>query len=246
MENSLYVGLSQQMVLERQMDLVANNIANMNTTAYRGMRPVFQEYVVKAGQEQKPVSYVLDYGVSRDTRPGVLTATDNPYDIAVTGPGYLSVQTPNGTRYTRNGHFTLDADGRVVTREGYALLDDGGAEITVDDPTLGTPVISADGTMAQGQTQIAKVGMFTFANEQDLRAVGDSLFEAPANATATPAGTETRLVQGMLEGSNVQPVVEIGRMIELQRRYETMQNLISKGDDLQTTAIQRLGKVSQA
>lgn len=245
MENALYVGLSQQMVLERQMDMVANNIANMNTTAYRGQRPVFQEYVMDAGPN-KPVSFVLDFGVARDTRGGVLTPTDNPFDLALNGEGFLSVQTPDGIRYTRNGHFTLDADGRVVTREGYALLDDGGAEIIVDDPTLGTPMISNDGTVAQGENVLGKVGMFTFENEQTLRTTGDSLFEAPETATAQPAPAETRLVQGMLEGSNVQPVVEMTRMIELQRRYQTMQNLISNEDELQRTAIQRLGKISQA
>lgn len=244
MENALYVGLSQQMVLERQMDMVANNIANMNTNAYRAQRPVFQEYVLEAGRN-KPVSFVLDFGVARDTRAGVMTPTGNPYDMAVNGEGFLSVQTPEGVRYTRNGHFTLDPDGRIVTREGYALLDDGGAEITVNDTTLGTPVISEDGTIAQGDTQIGKVGLVTFDNQQDLRAVGDSLFDA-GTAAAPPAPPATRLVQGMVEGSNVQPVVEMTRMIELQRRYQTMQNLLTSDNELQRTAIQRLGKLSQA
>lgn len=244
MENALYVGLSQQMVLERQMDMVANNIANMNTTAYRAQRPVFQEYMMDAGPSN-PVSFVLDYGIARDSRGGVLTPTDNPFDLALNGEGFLSVETPDGVRYTRNGHFTLDPDGRIVTREGYALMDDGGGEIIVDDPTLGIPVISADGTVAQGETIIGRVGMFTFENEQALRAVGDSLFEAGDGAAAQPAEADTRLVQGMLESSNVQPVVEMTRMIELQRRYQTTQNLISSEDELQRTAIQRLGKVSQ-
>lgn len=244
MENALYVGLSQQMVLERQMDMVANNIANMNTNAYRAQRPVFQEFVLEAGRN-KPVSFVLDFGIARDTRAGVMTPTGNPYDMAVNGEGFLSVQTPEGVRYTRNGHFTLDPDGRIVTREGYALLDDGGAEITVNDTTLGTPVISEDGTIAQGDTQIGKVGLVTFDNQQDLRAVGDSLFDA-GTAAAQPAPPATRLVQGMVEGSNVQPVVEMTRMIELQRRYQTMQNLLTSDNELQRTAIQRLGKLSQA
>lgn len=245
MDNALYVGLSQQMVLERQMDMVANNIANLNTTAYRAARPVFQEYVMNAGPQQ-PVSFVLDFGVARDNRPGVMTPTDNPFDLALSGKGFMSVQTPDGIRYTRNGHFTLDADGRLVTREGYPLLDDGGGEITVNDPTLGIPVVSADGTVAQGDTQIGKVGLFSFDNEQGLKTAGESLFEAPAGVTANPADTETRVVQGMLEASNVQPVVEITRMIELQRRYQTMQNLLSEDHDLQRTAIQRLGKVQQS
>ncbi|PWR22946.1 flagellar basal-body rod protein FlgF [Zavarzinia aquatilis] len=245
MENALYVGLSQQMVLERQMDIVANNIANLNTTAYRAARPVFQEYVMNAGPQQ-PVSFVLDFGVARDSRPGVMTPTDNPFDLALSGKGFMSVQTPDGIRYTRNGHFTLDADGKLVTREGYPLLDDGGGEITVNDPTLGTPVVSADGTVAQGDTQIGKVGLFSFDNEQGLKTVGESLFEAPAGVTANPADAETRVVQGMLEASNVQPVVEITRMIELQRRYQTMQNLLSEDHDLKRTAIQRLGKVQQS
>lgn len=245
MDNALYVGLSQQMVLERQMDMVANNIANLNTTAYRAARPVFQEFVMNAGPKQ-PVSFVLDFGVARDSRPGVMTPTDNPFDLAINGKGFMSVQTPDGIRYTRNGHFTLDPTGRVTTREGYPLLDEGGAEITVDDPNLGTPVISGDGTIAQGDTVLGKVGMFSFDNEQGLKAVGESLFEAPAGVTANPADGETQVVQGMLEASNVQPVVEITRMIELQRRYQTMQNLLSEDHDLQRTAIQRLGKVQQS
>ncbi|RJF87110.1 flagellar basal-body rod protein FlgF [Oleomonas cavernae] len=245
MENALYVGLSQQMVLERQMEMVANNIANLNTTAFKGERPVFQEYVMQAGQN-KPVSFVLDYGVSRDSRAGVLTPTDSPFDVAMNGDGWFSVQTPNGVRYTRNGHFTMDPDGRMVTREGYALLDDGGGEITIDQPELGTPVIGRDGTVAQGTNQIGRVGVFTFANDQQLRAAGDSLYEAPAGAAPTAANDTAQVVQGMLEGSNVQPVVEMTRMIDLQRRYQTMQNLMTSDHDLQRTAIQRLGRVNQA
>lgn len=243
MENALYVGLSQQMVLERQMDMVANNIANLNTTAYRSGRPVFQEFVENAGKQK--VSFVLDFGVARDTRQGVLTPTENPFDIALNGKGFLSVQTPDGVRYTRNGHFTLDATGRVVTREGDPLLDEGGGEIVVADPTLGTPVISGDGTIAQGNTTIGKVGVVTFENEQSLTPAGESLYEAPPSATPGPADPETTVVQGMLESSNVQPVIEITRMIELQRRYQSMQNLLSEDHDLQRTAIQRLGKIQQ-
>lgn len=245
MENALYVGLSQQMVLQRQMEIVANNIANLNTTAYKGERPVFEEYVMQAGR-QKPVSFVLDYGVARDTRAGVLAPTDAPFDVAMNGEGWFSVQTPDGIRYTRNGHFTMDAEGRLTTREGYALLDEGGAEIVIDQPEDGTPVISTDGTIAQGALQIGRIGVFTFANDQQLRATGDSLFEAPAGTEATPANETAKVVQGMLESSNVQPVVEMTRMIELQRRYQTMQNLLTSDHDLQRTAIQRLGRVNQA
>lgn len=243
MENALYVGLSQQMALQRQMEIVANNIANLNTTGFKGERPVFEDYVMAAGP-RTPVSYVLDRGTVRDFAPGGLTVTGEPLDVALDGEGFLAVQTADGVRYTRNGHLALDGDGRLVTGSGDAVLDDGGGEITLDEGA-GAPTIAPDGTISQGVNRIARLGVSRFADPQSLEGIGSSLYAPAAGQTAEPAA-ETRIVQGMLEGSNVQPVVEITRMVALQRRYQTMQSLLQTDAELQRSAIQRLGRVTPA
>lgn len=243
MENALYVGLSQQMVLQRQMEILANNIANVNTTGFKGERPLFEDYVMAAGP-RTPVSYVLDRGTMRDLAPGAFSATGAPLDLAIEGDGFLSVQTANGPRYTRNGHLSLDADGRLVTSAGQAVLDDGGGEITLEEGA-GAPTIAPDGTLSQGTNRIGRLGVVRFADAQALEGAGDGLFAAAPGQAAEPA-PEARVAQGMLEQSNVQPVVEITRMVALQRRYQTMQSLLQNDADLQRSAIQRLGRVTPA
>lgn len=243
MENALYVGLSQQMALQRQMEIVANNIANLNTTGFKGEQPLFEDYVMAAGPHT-PVSYVLDRGTMRNQAPGALSLTGEPLDVALEGDGFLTVQTADGPRYTRNGHLSMDADGRVVTSAGQPVLDDGGGEITLDEGA-GAPTIAPDGTISQGTNRIGRLGVVRFADPQALQGAGDGLLTA-GPGQAAEAAPDTRLAQGMLEGSNVQPVVEITRMVELQRRYQTMQSLLQSDAELQRSAIQRLGRVSPA
>jgi flagellar basal-body rod protein FlgF len=245
MDNSVYVGLSKQLVLQRQFDIIANNIANADTSGFK------VESLAEAEDPQQPaftlggpqpVKFVMPNGLIRDFGQGALRKTDSPFDVALDGQGFFQVQTPQGPRYTRDGRFRMDDTGRLVTEKGAPLLDDGGGEITLD-PTKGQPSISADGIVSQQGLRIGKIGVVTFANLSTLEKVGDNLMQNTSNQTPTPA-TDVKVRQGMLEGSNVNPILEMTRMIEVSRAYEQMAKMIDTQGDLSSQAIQTLGKAN--
>lgn len=245
MDNSLYVGLSKQIVLQRQMDIIANNIANTDTAGFK------VEALAVAEDPQAPaftlggpapVKFVMPNGVIRDFGQGALRKTDSPFDVAIDGQGFFKVQTPNGERYTRDGRFRMDEAGRLVTQGGSPVADDGGGEITLD-PAKGQVSISPDGTISQGSERIGKLGVYTFANLSTLEKTGDNLMQNTSNQAPTPAA-DARVRQGMLEGSNVNPILEITRMIEVSRAYEQMAKMMDTQGDLSTQAIQQLGKAA--
>jgi flagellar basal-body rod protein FlgF len=245
MDNSLYVGLSKQMVLQRQMDIIANNIANSDTAGFK------VEELAETEDPQAPaftlggpapVKFVMPNGVVRNFGQGALRKTDSPFDVAIDGQGFFKVQTPKGERYTRDGRFRMDDTGKLVTQSGATVLDDGGGEITLA-VDKGPITISGDGTISQGTERIGKLGVVTFANLSTMEKVGDNLMQNTSNQTGTPA-TDARLRQGMLEGSNVNPIQEITRMIEVSRAYEQMAKMMDTQADLSTQAVQQLGKAA--
>lgn len=239
MENVVYIALSRQTAMRRQLDVIANNLANMNTPAFRGERVLFEEYLMSAGPAQR-ASYVRDFATLRDLREGPHERTGNALDIALAGRGYLTVETPQGVRYTRNGHLRLDAEGRLVTPEGYALLDDRGSPIQLNELD-GTPHIASDGTVSTPNTgPLGRLNVVTFANEQALRQTGAGLY---ATDEAPEPAAEAQIEQGMVEGANIQPIVEMTTMIELLRDYQTMQKLIDNENERQRAAIGRLARV---
>jgi len=244
MENALYVTLSRQMVLRRQMDIVANNIANADTAGFK-VESLMEKTdpaapaVTMGGPN--PVKFVSADGVARDFGQGGLNRTDAPLDLALEGQGFFQVQGPDGPRYTRDGRFTLDETGRLVTQKGLPVLDDGGGEIVLD-PAEGQLSVAADGTLTQGATRIGKLGVVTFRTLAPLEKTGDNLYRNTSNQQPQPAEA-ARVRQGMLEGSNVQPIVEITRMIEVSRAYERMTRIMDSTAELSKTAVQRMGRV---
>ena len=241
MDNTLLVSLSQQLASYRSMDVIANNIANINTPAYKRESMKFEEYVQQTqpaegetGSQQ--ISFVQDKGTLRDLTQGALTHTGAPFDLAITGKGYFTIQTPNGDRYTRNGHFTLDGGGQIVTEDGGVLQADGGAvTITNDD---GDIHVAQDGTITGARGQLGKIKLVTFANEAALTKEGASLY----STSQQPTAVETPVIaQGSLEESNVQPVLEISHMLEVLRAYQTTANLTQSQEDLMRNAIDKLG-----
>lgn len=244
MENALYVTLSRQMVLRRQMDIVANNIANADTAGFK-VESLMEKTdpaapaVTMGGPN--PVKFVSADGVARDFGQGGLTRTDAPLDLALEGQGFFQVQGPDGARYTRDGRFTLDETGRLVTQKGLPVLDDGGGEIILD-PAEGQVTVAEDGTLSQGTTRVGKLGMVSFRTLGTLEKVGDNLYRNTSNQQPQPTET-TRVRQGMLEGSNVQPILEITRMIEVSRAYEQMAKIMDSTAELSKTAVQRMGRV---
>jgi flagellar basal-body rod protein FlgF len=162
----------------------------------------------------------------RDNSEGRIEATGNPFDLAISGKGYFVVQTANGERYTRDGHFTLNADGTIVTETGDPVMTDGGAvAITTDD---GDVTISGDGTISGDQGQIARVRVVQFADDMALTKSG------------------YKLEQGMLERSNVVPVTEMTAMIDVMRSFQAISNMISAQEELKRKAVTSLGTFTAA
>lgn len=248
MENTFLVGLSQQMAANRAMETIANNMANASTPAYKRESEQFEQYVVPVQASEAEgggtvnVSFVVDHGSVRDLSEGRMEQTGANLDWAITGPGYFVVQTPDGLRYTRNGHFQFDAQGNVVTEAGYQVQSDGGA-ITLQ-PQDGDLHVGPDGTLSTDLQLLGKLRVVTFADERGLKKVGASLFDS-AGQPATPVATP-RIHQGYVESSNVSPVLEISHMIEMLRAYQTTADLTQSGEDLLKTAIEKIGAVPAA
>jgi flagellar basal-body rod protein FlgF len=244
MDNALYVGLSQQMVLKRQMDIVANNIANADTTGFK-----FESLMTKTipgppaftSGGPRPIKFVGADGVARDFSQGNLRRTSAPLDLAIEGQGFFKVTTKNGDRYTRDGHFRTDDTGRLTTQNGDAVADVGGGEITIDPAKTGAITIAPDGIVSQGPDRIGRVGVFKFGSLSALEKTGDNLYQNASNQEST-ATTDPKIRQGMLESSNVNPIVQITKMIEVNRAYEQVTQMMSAESDLSRTSVSRLGK----
>lgn len=244
MENALYIGLSRQMILRREMEIIANNIANMDTNGFKVESMIQKtdpsEPAVTLGGP-RPVKFVAPDGVARDFGQGVLTRTGGELDMAIEGKGFFQVQTPQGPRFTRDGRFTTDTTGRLVTQGGHAVLDASGGEIIIN-PEKGQVAVAADGSMSQGNEAVGKVGVYTFTNPGALEKAGDNLFRNGSNLAANPAA-ESKLRQGFLEGSNVRPVLEITRMVEVSRAYESTTKMMESEAELSRRSVERLGRV---
>ena len=243
MENAAFVGLSRQVALQRAMDVVAQNVANMSTTGYKAEQVRFREVLTTTDPTAKvgrQIDFVIDQGLVRDMKDGGLSRTGNTYDVAIAGEGYFTIQTPDGPRYTRNGNFTVDNNGRLVTNEGRPVLNTNDQPITIP-ATAGDVVITGDGTISSANNAISKIKVVTFNAPQNLDRKSDSLYAGhdsdPARAIARP-----RIIQGTLETSNVQPVVEMTRMIQVQRAYESTKSLVDTTQQMSSDAVRRLGQ----
>lgn len=241
MDSTLLISLSHQLASSRSMDVIANNLANVSTPAFQREEPTFQEYVVnvqpvegQSGPQQ--LSFVQDTGLVRDVSEGRMDTTGAPFDLAIHGKGFFVVQTANGDRYTRNGHFSLDSSGQIVTSNGDPVQGDGGPiTITPDD---GEVHIAADGTVSGKTGQIGRVRVVDFANPRLLSKQGASLYSTDQSPVTAD---DFKLQSGMLEASNVQPVIEISHMIEVMRAYQATALLTQTQEDLMREAIDKLG-----
>jgi len=245
MDNALYVGLSRQLTLRRELDIVANNIANANTTGFKAEELMVRTEPARPARTlggSNPVKFVLDDGVARDFSQGAMTKTGGDFDLAIEGQGFFKVQTAGGERYTRDGRFTTNPEGKLVTQGGAPVLDEGGGEILID-PKLGAVSIGKDGLVSQGQVRVGKIGVVSTQDLSALRKDGDNLYRNVANVTLQPAPSAV-VHQGMLESSNVQSVVQITKLIEVQRAYESMAKMMDNTAELTRSAVERLGKVN--
>ncbi len=252
MENSLLVGLSRQMVLERQLDVVANNVANVNTNGFKADQQLFEEYLTSGAHEDnfrgndRRVSYVQDRGTYRDFSQGSFQRTDNPLDIAIQGGGFLAVQTADGERYTRDGSLHVNNTGQLVTTSGDLVLGTGGP-ITLQQ-TDHDINISPDGTVTvvEGTNPTdsirAKLRLVNFADPQAAQKQGNNLYAAQ-NGAVPQQDTKSTIQQGYVEKSNVNAVGEMSHMVEVMRSYQQVATMLQNQSDLRKNAIEKLADV---
>lgn len=240
MESTAYTTLTRQVGLMREMQSVAHNIANMGTAGYRREGVIFSEHIAAVDGPGGSVSMANAQVRNTDLSQAPLTQTGGRFDFAIEGEGFFAVETPEGERLTRAGSFTPNEAGELVTPDGYRLLDAGGAPVFVP-PDAATVALAADGTLSADGQPLTQIGLFLPGDPDAMTHVAGTLFD-PGGATE-PA-FDGRLLQGFIEQSNVDPVSEIARMIEVQRAYELGQNFLEQEDERVRNVIRTLGASS--
>jgi len=238
MENATYTALTRQSGLMNEMRVVANNIANLSTTGFRAEGVIFAEHVKALGPNDPSLSMATASVRETIALQGTLTQTGGAFDLAIEGEGFFLIETPQGERLTRAGAFTPNENGDLVTPEGFRVLDAGGAPVFV--PQGAGPVgIAPDGTISAGGQPVGQIGLVNPTNLIGM--VREDGVRFRANDGFEPS-IEGRMLQGFVEESNVNPVLEISRMIEVQRSYELGQSFLDKEDERIRSAIRALGK----
>ncbi|MEL7255073.1 MAG: flagellar hook-basal body complex protein [Pseudomonadota bacterium] len=232
MDPSGYTTLTRQSGLMHEMQTIANNIANANTTGFRQEGMIFSEFVV--GTEGGP-SLSMARGNVRNTsyEQGNLTLTGGQLDFAIEGDGFFLVATPDGERVTRAGSFSLSAAGDLVTHDGYNVLDAGGAPIFIP-PDAASIDVGSDGTISANGALLGQLGVVMPENPGDLIREGGVMFRPE---TALNPADNARVMQGHLESSNVNPMLQMSRMIEVQRAYEMGQSFLDSENERVRDAI---------
>ena len=238
MQSPSVVLMSQLDALTRGLDVVANNVANQNTTGFKRQQMLFETFISRPAPKEQ-FDLVYDRATYRDTAGGPIVQTGNTFDVALQGPGYFSIETPQGLRYSRNGSFTLNSEGELVTLSGNRVLNNGGSPIQIPSDS-GEVTIAKDGSISTEAGQVGRLGVFRFANEQLLREEAGGLYIA--ETAATPDTGETTSIQGALERSNVNPIAEMTRMTEITRAYQRVQRLIETEHERIRTALRQLGR----
>lgn len=262
----IYSAVSGAMAQSSKLDTIANNLANVNTTSFKKDRQVFSEYLsayekpddsmkvprVTASIESfydmqgGDLSYVNPAGTYTNFAQGGLKSTGSPLDVAIDGKGFFEVATPEGVRWTRNGAFQIDNNGRLVTKEGYAVLREGGGDPAQRGVTLTSRnvTISQSGEIFDGGNNLGRLALVEMQNPDDLQKVGSSNYTLKNTATSIPvAAREAKLHQGYIETSNVNVVEEMTDMISANRVFEATQQAVKAHDQMDDKLINQVGKV---
>jgi flagellar basal-body rod protein FlgF len=244
MDNALRIGLSRQMALKTRMNVIANNLANINTAGFKRDTVHMEEFRMPVAQmtelrgQDKALSYVHDRAVLNNMSAGSMKQSGNELDVAINGKGWFTVNTPAGERYTRNGEFKLNNDGTLVTNDGFPVLGSGGPISFGPNETQIT--IARDGTISSSEGVKGQIRVVNFNDEQNLNKEGFNLFKTDEQPTPVE---QPNLMQGMIEGSNVRPVLELTTMIETTRAYVNQAQLLKKSEELKTEAMNKLAQV---
>ena len=253
MENALLIGLSRQMALGHELDMIANNIANIDTNGYKADKTVFSDFLMPQASDQnfngrdRQVNFVEDRATYIDMAPGSVQRTGSPLDVTIDGNGYFVVQTSRGQRYTRNGAFQINGAGTLVTTSGDQVLGTGGPitfqNLDHDIVISSSGIITVREGSSTADTQRGTLQLASFANPQVLQKDGASTFMAPPGVASNTPSPNTRLVQGTIEKSNVNGVAEMARMIEITRSYTDVANILTQEGDLRKNALSQLSQL---
>ncbi|PWL17326.1 flagellar basal-body rod protein FlgF [Falsochrobactrum shanghaiense] len=236
--NSIYVGLSSLVTLERRMNAIAHNVANISTPGFRGEGTKFDTIV--SGKASENVNFASAGKSFIRTEAGPLIETGNPLDVAVKGDVWMSVATPQGQVYTRDGRMKMMPTGELVSVSGNAILDVGGAPIVLD-PDGGAPKISSDGAVYQNGNQIGAIGLYSIPADAELTYAGNSGVVSDKPVMPVVDDMSAGVVQGAIEGSNVDGMTEMTRLISVSRAFEQVNNLLTQQENTLAEAIKTLG-----
>jgi flagellar basal-body rod protein FlgF len=238
METGLYVALSSQIALEKRLTTIADNMANANTVGFRATDVKFEDLVSGGGRDK--IDFVSTGNTYMPDIGGSLTETRNPFDFAVTGDAWFAIETPVGTVMTRDGRFSMLDTGELVTLQGYSVLDAGGAPIQLD-PNAGPPSAGQDGTLRQGGRLIGAIGLYQFQPGLNFSRFGNSGIIPEGRPEPIVDQQNVGLAQGFVENSNVNPVQEMMRLIQVQRAFEHITALMRDGENALGEAMRNLG-----
>lgn len=244
-QNSIYIGVSGQLSLMRRMDSLAQNMANVNTAGFRAQGLKFDQVLSKQAVNHGDRPSFVSAGSSYiDTRPGSITKTSNPFDIALLDTkAWLSIQTPNGVTYSRDGRMNMTPDGQLVSVNGYNYLDQSGAPIQLNAKGE-TPVIRPDGTIYQGNRPVAVLGLFKFPEDTKLSYAPNSSVTGNKAPLPIDDRSTAKVTQGFIESSNVNGVVEMTNLISVTRAFEQMEALLRTQEAQHLDAIKTLGSIN--
>ncbi len=244
MDNPTIIALSRLVAQSRALEVTATNLANATTPGFRAERMLCSDWLARQPRGAEPpgeetIAFTQDRATYRERQPGTLTHTANPLDLALgAGVGWFTVMTPRGPRLTRAGHFQLDGGGGIVDEQGEPLLDTLGKPLQTT-PTDTVLTIASDGTLSSENGQIGKIGVVAPADETRMTAEGARLMAttSPTAPIASPG-----IVQGAIEGSNVQPILELNRMTNDLREFQFTTQFIQGESDRQGGAIDKIMK----
>lgn len=243
MDNAMLVGLARQLTLRRAMDVSANNIANAQTAGFKAEQVMLEANPTSRARNMdgpNRVAFVDEWAMGRDFAQGSLQRTGRPLDVALQGEGFFTLETGAGERFTRDGRFTVTQDGELAASDGARVLDDVGQPVRVD-PNAGPVTISGTGVLSQDGLPGQRLGVVRFEQLGQLEKVGENRFSAPEDAERVFENLP-QVLQGHSESSNVRPIAEITRMMEVSRSYASVTKMISDTDELSRKAIERLGR----
>lgn len=246
MDSGLYAACTALMARTDSLDAIANNLANSSTSGFRARQTTFSSVLAGSGQHLNSVlnvdtnSYGLLKGSRLDMQAGSLEHTGGDLDVGIDGPGFFTVQTKQGAAYTRNGNFQLSSAGQLITATGDAVMGDSGP-ITI--PVGATVTISSDGTLSANGAIAGKLKVVQFSATADPQSMGGSYYTAPIKDVAASPDSQVR--QGVLEGSNVNPIASVIELINAQRSTEGMRHALTMIDsEIDKTAAQDLSRVN--